>query len=133
MDDSLETTTGKINALWQKSDDHQATLGVMMAHAKELVEAGDAFANGMPWKAYVAVRFKKKNGESRSLRSVQQLLQIGNAPDPQAKAEEIRAAGQANMVRQRAERSAPSGSSFDPTARSTDHICECKICGRRMT
>lgn len=121
-DDTLETITGKINVIWQKSDDHQATLGVLMAEAKTKVEAGDPFAEGLAWKVYVAIHFKKKNGESRSLRSVQQLLQIGHSPDPAQKSQEIREAKVAAVQVQREREKAHNVVHDDPPAEVVEPI-----------
>lgn len=134
MDDNLEITTGKINAIWQKTDDYQATLGVLMVKAKELVEAGDPFADGLRWPAYVSIHFKKSNGESRSLRNVQHLLQIGKAPDPEEKAKEIRLKNSDQMKKKRATRVAPDPSPEDPRDEIPfDPLAEIKFAWRRLT
>lgn len=118
MDDSLEVTIGKINAIWRKADDHQATLCVLMANAEALVKAGDPFAAGMSWAAFSAVHFKNKYGVSRPMREVNRLVRIGNADDPQVAMNEHRA-NTATRMRQlredRVSRDTPSaGAEIDP-------------------
>src|SRR5580693_6296401 len=112
MLDSLETTVGKINVLWQKSDDYRATLGELMARAKEQVDAGDAFAEGLEWKNFARLHFLKKDGTERSPRTIRELLQIGYSPDPVAKAAEMRATKQASMQSFRENSTAPRGATL---------------------
>jgi hypothetical protein len=119
IEDTLETITGQINAHWNKVDDHRATLGVLMAKAKELVEVGDPFAEGLPWKGYVATHFLKKDGTARTIRDCNRLLLIGNSPDPQAKADEEREKTRTQVAKSRDIRM--SQSPIDPTDSTADH------------
>jgi hypothetical protein len=102
--DTLETVVGKINALWRKSDDHQVTIAMLIAEAKQRVEAGDPFAEGMKWPEFAEWHFTNKLGLPRPLRETNRLARIGASPDPAAAMQAHRDAGAERMRRSRVSR-----------------------------
>ena len=78
-EDTLETITGLINAHWKKMDDHRATLAVLVAQAKRMVEANadPKFIRGRTWREFAFEEF-----DGRCPKEIAKLVRMGNSSDP---------------------------------------------------
>jgi hypothetical protein len=83
-EDTLETISGKIKFLWDKHDNQRATLAVLVAQAKRMVEENSdpEFIRGRSWKEFAFQEFDRTASE------VRKLIRMGNSPDPVAAHEE---------------------------------------------
>src|SRR5579859_4618835 len=79
-EDTLETISGIIKRLWDKHDGQRATLAVLVAQAKRMVEENSdpEYIRGRRWIDFACEEF------GRGEREVRKLLRIGNSPDPVA-------------------------------------------------
>jgi hypothetical protein len=106
-EDPLEVVTGKIRFLFQKTDDHRATLAKLAFQAKQMVETGlDPYIQGRNWHTYA---FEEFGG--RHAGEIRKLVKMGGSPDPSAAHAREKAAARVGMARVRAQRanvSAPS-------------------------
>jgi hypothetical protein len=84
-EDTLETISRKIKFFLRKFEDQRATLAVLLAQAKALVDqGGHPYAEGRDWDAFSVEEFERHPKE------IEKLIRIGRAPDPTAAAEAIR-------------------------------------------
>lgn len=78
------TIVAKIN----KADDFVVSAAIDLKEAHERIQAGEGETT---WKEWVVTHVMTKTKKTLSDRRVQELLQIGYSPDPQVKADEMRA------------------------------------------
>jgi len=87
-EDTLETITGKINAMLKRRDDRRVTLAVHVYQAQQMVEKGeDSYIKGRSWPIYAAEEFGRHHGEIRKL------VKMGESSDPSAAHERERENG----------------------------------------